>query len=127
MTRIFWIAVAGALGTLARYGASGAALRIFGPSFPYGTLVVNAVGSFVLAAVVYAGVVKNVLSPDLRLALGVGFCGGFTTYSTFNYETMRYLQERAWLLAAGNVVLTLVICMVAGFLGWWGASLVLGK
>src|SRR5262245_35972023 len=99
MARVLLICLAGALGTGARYWASDAALRALGPTFPYGTLFVNVAGSFFLAVLMYLSVVAGVLSPTMRLTLGTGFCGGFTTYSTFNYETLAYLREGAWLLA----------------------------
>ena len=127
MGRVLIICLAGAAGTGARYWASAAALKALGPTFPYGTLFVNVVGSFLLAIIMYLSVTAGVLSPTLRLTLGTGFCGGFTTYSTFNYETMKYLQERAWLLAASNIAVTLAACMAAGFLGWLVASAVFGK
>ena len=127
MIRFLTICLAGAVGTGARYWASGVALRAFGPTFPFGTLLVNVVGSFVLAVIMYLTVRAEVLSPTLQLTLGTGFCGGFTTYSTFNYETMKYLQEGAWLLALGNVTLTLVTCMVAALLGWLMMSVLFGS
>src|SRR5262249_264925 len=107
VTRFALVCLAGALGTGARYWASTAALRAFGPAFPYGTLIVNVVGSFVLAAIMQLSL-RSLVSPDLRLVLGTGFCGGFTTYSTFNLETMQALREGAWALAAANVVGTLL-------------------
>jgi len=76
----------------------------------------------VLAAVMHLALRGGMVSPDLRLVVGTGFCGGFTTYSTFNYETMKSLQEGAWALAAANVAVTLVVCMLAGFAGWAAAG-----
>ena len=123
MSRALLVCLAGAIGTGARYWVSGAALRALGPAFPYGTLFVNVVGSFVLAAIMHLAL-RATISPDLRLVLGTGFCGGFTTYSTFNYETMKSLQDGAWGLAAANIVATLMVCMLAGLAGWavgsWG-------
>ncbi len=93
--RLFWIALGGAVGTCARYLLSGWALDRFGPSFPFGTLAVNVIGSFLLAGLMYVGVEAGMMQPTLRLALTTGVMGGFTTYSTFSYETMRYLQDGA--------------------------------
>ncbi len=117
MSRFLWICVGGAVGTGARYLLSGWALAAFGASFPWGTLAVNVIGSFLLGLLVQVGVATPVLSPTVRLALTTGVMGGFTTYSTFNYETMRYIQDGAWRLALGNVALTLVVCLAAGFAG----------
>ena len=117
MSRFLWICLGGAAGTGARYLLSGWALAALGPSFPWGTLAVNVIGSFLLGLLMQVGVTTSLLSPTLRLALTTGVMGGFTTYSTFNYETMRYIQDSAWRLAVGNVLATLVLCLVAGFAG----------
>lgn len=127
MTRLFWICLAGAVGTGARYLLSGWTLRLLGPAFPYGTLAVNVLGSLLLGAIMFTGVQTNLMSPALRLVLAVGCMGGFTTYSTFNYETLELFREGAWLLGALNIIVTLIACLVAGVLGWAGARLVLGR
>ena len=117
MSRFLWICLGGAAGTGARYLLSGWALSALGVSFPWGTLSVNVIGSFLLGLLMQVGVATPVMSPTLRLALTTGVMGGFTTYSTFNWETMRYIQDGAWRLALGNVVLTLALCLAAGFAG----------
>jgi CrcB protein len=126
MTRVLWISLGGAVGTAARYLLSGWLLRALGPAFPYGTLAVNVIGSFLLGAIMHVGLNTTILSPGARLVLGTGVMGGFTTYSTFNYETLQYLQEGAWGLAGLNVSATLVICLMAGALGVVAARLVVG-
>jgi fluoride exporter len=126
MARLLWISLGGAVGTAARYLLSGWLLRALGPAFPYGTLAVNVIGSFLLGAIMHVGLNTTILSPGARLVLGTGVMGGFTTYSTFNYETLQYLQEGAWGLAGLNVSATLVICLVAGVLGVVAARLVVG-
>ncbi len=117
MSRLFWICLGGAAGTGARYLLSGWALAALGAGFPFGTLAVNLIGSFCVGLLMQVGVATPVISPTLRLALTTGVMGGFTTYSTFNYETLRYIQDGAWRLALGNVVLTLVACLAAGVAG----------
>jgi CrcB protein len=117
MSRFLLICLGGAVGTGARYALSGYVLRALGPGFPLGTLAVNVIGSFLLALIMHVGLATGVLSPTTRLVLGTGVMGGFTTYSTFNYETMQYLQDGAPLLAALNVAVTLVACLAAGGLG----------
>ncbi len=124
--RLLWICLGGAFGTGARYLLSGWALEQLGSGFPYGTLAVNVLGSFLLAVLMYAGVDAGLLSPTVRLALTTGVMGGFTTYSTFSYETMRYLQDGVWWLAFLNVAVTLVACLGACFLGWVAAQSALG-
>jgi fluoride exporter len=117
MSRFLWICAGGAVGTGARYLLSGWALEALGAGFPYGTLAVNVLGSFCVGLIMQIGIATPLLSPTLRLALTTGVMGGFTTYSTFNYETIHYVQDGAWRLALGNVALTLVACLVAGFAG----------
>ncbi len=117
MGRLFWIALGGAAGTLARYGLSNWCHQTLGLGFPYGTLAVNVAGSFLLGVVLQVGLTTGQLSPTLRLALGTGVMGGFTTYSTFNYETLKLLEERSYGVALLNVTVTLLGCLVAGVLG----------
>ena len=117
MSRFLWICAAGALGTGARYLISGWALAVLGAGFPYGTLAVNVVGSLLIGLVMQIGLATPLLSPTLRMTLTTGFIGGFTTYSTFNYETIRLVQDGAWKLAIGNVAITLATCFAAGLAG----------
>jgi CrcB protein len=97
---------------------SGWALALLGTSFPYGTLAVNLLGSFLLGATMSVGLSTEWMPPAVRLALTAGALGGFTTYSTFSYETMRLLQDGAWLFAGLNVALTVTLCLAASFLGF---------
>ena len=127
MERFLWICLGGAAGTGARYLLAGWVQRFFGAGFPYGTLAVNFLGSFVLAVLMYATSQSDAVSPTARLALTTGAMGGFTTYSTFSYETMRLLQAEAWGTAALNVALTVVTCLAACFLGFAAARWILGS
>ncbi len=117
MIRFLLICLGGALGTGARYLIAIGVPRVLGTSFPYATLTVNVVGSFLLGAVMHVGLTTNLMSPGLRLVLTTGVMGGFTTYSTFNYETMEYLREGAFWLAGMNMAATLLLCLLAGALG----------
>ncbi len=117
MQRFFWICLGGAAGTGARYALSGWVLLVFGTAFPWGTLAVNLIGSFLLGATMHMALTTNWIAPALRLALTTGFLGGFTTYSTFNYETLQYFQEKAWLLGFANIAVTVVSCLLAGAAG----------
>ena len=118
MERFLWVCFGSAVGGGARYLLSGWVLQALGPAFPYGTLAVNVLGSFLLAGLMFAGVEAATMSPTVRLALTTGVMGGFTTYSTFSYETMKYLQDGAWHIAVANVLITVVGCLVACLLGW---------
>jgi fluoride exporter len=117
MTYFLWICLGGAAGTGARYLLSGWLLRAAGPAFPWGTLAVNVLGSFLLGLIMQVAVATDLLSPTLRLALTTGLMGGFTTYSTFNYETLQYFEQSDWLLGFANVAATVVVCLAAGGLG----------
>lgn len=126
MAQFLWICLGGAVGTGARYLVALFALRLLGPAFPWGTLLVNVVGSFLLGALMHLGLTSEWLSPGLRLTLTTGLMGGFTTYSTFNYETLGYLREGAFGLALLNVGATLLLCLVAGYLGLVAARAIVG-
>lgn len=126
MDRLLLICLGGAVGTGARYLVSSWMLERFGPSFPWGTFAVNTTGSFLLAVVMFAGVDAAVLSPTARMALGAGVMGGFTTYSTFSFETMKYLQDGAWGPAMLYVAATVVACLVSSIAGWATARWMLG-
>jgi CrcB protein len=126
MARFLWICLGGALGTGARYAVSGWAQKRFGPSFPYGTLTVNLLGSFLIAALMHLGLTTAILSPEARMILAIGVLGGFTTYSTFNYETMRYFQDGAWTLALANVFVMVTACLVASLAGLAAARWLVG-
>ena len=117
MGRLLMISAGGAVGTAARYLLSVALADALGPALPYGTFAVNVIGSFLLGVVMQAGIGTEALSPTARLVLGTGVMGGFTTYSAFNQETLRFLQTGAWTTAVVYVVATLVVCLAAGALG----------
>ena len=116
-----WIALGGALGSVGRYWLNGIVSERFAV-FPAGTLVINILGSLVI------GIVAALTSPEGRMApesramvsqfVMVGICGGFTTFSSFSLQTLNLLREREWLYAGSNVVLSVVLCLVATWLGY---------
>ena len=114
MTRFLWVCAGGAAGTGARYLLSTWALAAWGSAFPWGTLAVNWIGSFLLGFLVQAA---PLLSTTLRLSLTAGVMGGFTTYSAFNQETIHYVQSGSWIAAVANVAGTLIGCLLAGVAG----------
>lgn len=119
MVNYFWVAIGSALGGLARYWSSGVAARMFGETFPWGTLIVNVLGSFVI------GFVAALTAPDGRIFIGstarvfimVGLCGGFTTFSSFSLQTLNLLNEGEYVYAGGNIVLSVVLCLLAVWAG----------
>lgn len=106
---------------MARYGIAGVLLPWTQTGFPWGTLAVNVSGSLLVGIVIAAAVDRQWLSPDLRLVLGVGFCGGFTTMSSFSFETLALLEQGAVGLAFGYVAATLLVCLAAT---WAGIALI---
>ena len=117
MSRFLVVTLGGAIGSGARYLLGTFVQTAAGSAFPLGTLAVNAIGSFLICAILSAGATAEVLSPTLRLFLTTGLMGGFTTYSAFDYETYRYTQQGSYALAGLNVALTLVLCFAAGAAG----------
>jgi CrcB protein len=113
--RLLLVCAGGALGSGARYLVSTWATRALGADFPRGTLLVNATGSFALA-LIFALPGERV-SPDLRLFLGAGVLGGYTTYSSFNTETLALFDQGSAGLAIANLALTTCGCLVAGLAG----------
>jgi fluoride exporter len=115
--RLLWIALFGAAGTLARYGLQGLVQIRSGATFPYGTLVINLTGCFLLALLYQLTVNRIIISPDMRIAIGVGFFGGYTTFSSFGWETAKMLEEGSWLPAAAYVSASVIIGLLFSFAG----------
>jgi len=117
LTTLGLLALAGAAGTLCRFGLSGLANAVLGKSFPWGTLVVNASGCLLFGLIAPLIDTRLTLSPQARLVLLTGFLGAFTTFSTFAFETTEYLNEQAWLAAAANLIgqnVLGILCVLAG-------------
>jgi fluoride exporter len=110
-----WVALGAAVGAPARYLTDRWVQARHDSVFPWGTLTVNAIGSLVLGVLVGA---TPAVSTPVADALGIGFCGALTTYSTFSYETLRLLETRVRLYAAANVVVALAVGVGAAALGW---------
>jgi len=115
--QIVYLGLFGGLGCIARYLVSGWTYQLFGRSLPYGTLVVNLIGTFMLGLLMEAALRSSFLSPELRIGLTVGFLGGFTTFSTFSYETLRMLEDGNYWGSAVTILLNVLGCLMAGSLG----------
>ncbi len=111
------VTLGGGLGAALRYILSGAVYRVAGTDFPYGTLVVNILGSMLLGWLMETSEVSTASGPMLRLFLGVGLCGGFTTFSTFSYETMRMLSSGSYMTALMNIGASVMLCILGIYLG----------
>ena len=107
------IAVGGALGALARYALGGLVQEWAGPRFPYGTLVINISGCLVMGMVMTLLTERGVAHPNWRFLVPVGFIGAYTTFSTFEYETFRAIEQGAWMVGLWNVVISVVVGFIA--------------
>jgi fluoride exporter len=110
------VVLGGAVGAPARYLTDLALQRMHGTAFPWGTWAVNVAGSFVL------GLVASVSSAGVVTLAGAGFCGAFTTFSTFGYETVRLSEEGEAAVAVANVAATIAAGLTAAAVGWWLGS-----
>ena len=117
MTVVLYIALFGALGCVARYFLSGWVYDLVGSALPYGTFAVNGIGAFLIGLVMEFGLRSAAVSPELRIGLTIGFLGGFTTFSTFSYETFRLLESAQLPEALANVLLSVTVCLAFTFLG----------
>jgi fluoride exporter len=126
MALFLWVCLGGALGTAARYLMGVSVQAAFGPTFPVGTLSVNLVGSFLISLLMYLGVDRGIISTNVRIVLCTGVMGGFTTYSSYNFETMRLWQQGSILLGFLNIGVTLVGCLITGALGLLAGRLIGG-
>jgi fluoride exporter len=107
----------GGLGAALRYWLSGSVYRFMGTGFPYGTLLVNVLGCFFIGFLMALFEDRFVVQPSLRLFLTIGVLGGFTTFSTFSYETISLLREGSYLSGTANVVYSILNCLGAAWLG----------
>src|ERR1700730_11893834 len=115
---IAYITLGGILGTLARYFLQGWVQQRSGlAQFPLGTLVINLIGSFLVGLAIRLGTGSTLLSPDLRAALTIGFCGAFTTMSTFSYESMKLLADGEYWYAGLYMGGTVIGCLAAVIAG----------
>ncbi|MGH6958033.1 MAG: fluoride efflux transporter CrcB [Caulobacteraceae bacterium] len=119
-----WVALGGALGSMARFGCSSLIAGVAGETFPLGTLVINIVGSFVIG---FFGALTGpdgrlIVSGDIRQFVMVGVCGGYTTFSSFSLQTLTLAQEGEFLRAGLNVVASVALCLLAVWLGYIAAS-----
>jgi fluoride exporter len=117
-----WVALGGALGSVSRFWLGGLIASRFGETFPFGTLLVNVTGSFLI------GILGALTIPEGRMdsqsralvtqLLMTGVCGGYTTFSSFSRDTLNLIHDREWLYAGGNIILSVVLCMIAVWLGY---------
>ena len=120
MLAYLWVAIGGALGSVSRFWLSGLIAGRFGETFPWGTLAINVTGSFVIGflAALTEPEGRVLVSPAFRQFFMIGICGGYTTFSAFSLQTLNLVRDREWLYAGGNVILSVVLCLIAVWLGY---------
>jgi fluoride exporter len=124
MLNYILVSIGAAIGGALRYGISNYIQKNISIIFPYGTLAVNVVGSFILGIIMFYLNEKELIGNEFRLFLAVGFCGGFTTFSTFSYETLAMFRDSEIGLALYNVLLNVVLCLVGIYLAYLISKLI---
>jgi len=124
-----WVAIGSALGGMARYWCSGFAARLIGEWFPWGTLIVNVVGSFVIGAFAALSASEGpfLIRPEIRIFVMVGLCGGFTTFSSFSLQTFELLRSGEGIRAAIYVVASVLLCVAGAAIGHALASAIAAR
>ena len=117
-----WVALGSALGGMSRFWLSGAIGNRVGETFPWGTILVNISGSFIIGSLAALASPEGRLAPETRQFttqfLIIGICGGYTTFSSFSWQTLKLAREGQWLYAGGNVLISVVLCLIAVWLGY---------
>lgn len=117
MLKYLLIGTGGFLGSVLRYWTSVNAYKVFGEKFPYGTFVVNALGCLLIGFIAEISENRFLVSPEIRIFLMIGFLGGYTTFSTFGYETFVLLQDKDYLTAFANIFLSVIVCLASVWIG----------
>lgn len=119
MLNYLWVGLGGAIGTMARFWLSGFVAQRFGETFPWGTVIVNVTGSFVIG--LFASLTdpdgRWLVNPSVRQFVMIGICGGYTTFSSFSFQTLTLARDGEWLWAGGNILASVVLCLLAVWMG----------
>ena len=122
MLAYLWVAIGGALGSMARFGLGNIVSDKTGGSFPWGTLAVNVTGSFVIGILGALTSSEGKMTSQSRVfatqLLITGVCGGYTTFSSFSLQTLNLIRDGEWFYAGGNILLSVILCMIAVWLGY---------
>ncbi|MCB8878918.1 fluoride efflux transporter CrcB [Acidisoma cellulosilytica] len=128
-TTYLLIAAGGAVGSVGRAWVGTQVARMLGMGFPWGTMIINVVGSAIIGIVAATALAssRSVGGPEVRIFLMVGFCGGFTTFSSFSLQTFELLREGRMAAAFANIVLSVGICLIASAAGYLGTASLLSR
>lgn len=124
MMTYLMVGLGGALGSVLRFCIDGVVSNAIGSRFPFGILVINATGSFIIGIffAMFGPEGRWMVKPTIYRFLTIGICGGYTTFSSFSLNTLRLAQERQWLYAAANVIASVVLCLLGVWLGYVAGS-----
>jgi fluoride exporter len=119
MLMYLWVAIGGALGSVGRFWLNGIVSRHFGETFPWGTMIINISGSFIIGFFAASTGTEGrwLVSPSFRAFIMIGICGGYTTFSSFSLQTLNLANDGQWLRAGANVLLSVVLCLAGVWLG----------
>lgn len=117
MIAYLWISLGAVVGAAARYALSRYAAKILSPDFAYGTLFINVTGSFILGLFLIWTSERVLADPRWRLLIAIGFCGSYTTFSSYAFETFAYLEQGHWSLFAANILANNALCLLAVIAG----------
>ena len=117
LLNVLWISLGAVVGANARYFLSRWVARNFTANFPYGTLLINITGSLILGFFMAWTTERVLADPRWRLLVAIGFCGSYTTFSSYSYETMAYFEQGHWVFFAGNILANNVLCLAATLVG----------
>lgn len=126
MQNYFFVAFGAAFGGMFRYWIAGSVQNFFNAAFPFGTLTVNVLGSFLLGFIIFCFDSQELISSELRVFLTVGFCGGFTTFSTFSFETINLLKDAEYFYAILNASANLFLTLAAVTLAYYLSKILIG-
>lgn len=124
--QVFLVAAAGAAGALCRWGTGKLAARLLGTGFPYGTLIVNVLGCFLIGLIMHIGLNTSRISETSRIMLTIGFLGALTTFSSFSYETLMLAEQARWVSVFINIVSNVVLSLLAAWAGLAAARILFG-
>ncbi len=117
MRAYLWVCIGAVVGASARYALSRYAAKVISTAFPWGTLIINVTGSFILGLFLIWTTERVLLDPKWRLLIAIGFCGSYTTFSSYAFESMSYFEQGHWSLFAANVMGNNVLCLAAVLAG----------
>ena len=122
MLAYLWVAIGGALGSMARYAIGGLIPQKTGASFPWATLIINISGSFLIGIFGALTLAEGKMTSQSRVLMSqlliTGVCGGYTTFSSFSLQTLYLVRDGEWFYAAGNILLSVIVCMIAVWIGY---------